>query len=96
MSSVARRVSPRPSAAQPEGGRLFQRHLAVNGGALACPRKGTTDPIRCDGCRFLCRRQADRATVICSYPFPARETLTWRSRRYEGLRIALGHSLERT
>jgi hypothetical protein len=96
MSSVARRVSRRPSVAPPEGGRLFQRYLAVDGGRLACPREGTINRITCDACRFVCRREADRATVICTYPFPARETLTLRSRRNQGLRIALGHSLERT
>lgn len=89
-------MSRRPSAVPPDGGRLFQRYLAVGDGTLACPRRGTINPITCDGCRFLCRREADRATVICTFPFPARETLTWRSRRNQGLRIALGHSLERT
>lgn len=96
MRSVAGRVSRRPSVAPPEGVWLLQRYLAVEGGSLACPRAGTINPIACGDCRFLCGRGADHATVICTYPFPARETLTWRSRRNQGLRIALRHSLERT
>jgi hypothetical protein len=89
-------MSRPPGGAVADGGRLLQRYLGVNGGTLACPRRGSIDAITCDDCPFLCGREAELATVICSYPLPALETFARRSRRNHAVRIALGHCLERT
>ena len=89
-------MSRPPGGTVADSGRLIQRYLGVDGGTLACPRIGSIDAITCDDCLFLCGLEAELATVICSYPLLARETFARRSRRNHGLRIALGHSLERT
>jgi len=85
-----------PPAAVPDAGRPIERSIAVDGGVLACPRKGTVQFSTCDHCPFFCKSEAEPASVICSYPIPACETFAWRSRRDDGVRIALRHRLERT
>ena len=82
-------------AAVPGAGRLVERFLSVEDGTLACPRNGTLDAVTCQ-CPFFCGSEDGPALVVCSYPIPAYETLAWRTRRDEGVRIALRHRLERT
>jgi hypothetical protein len=50
----------------------------------------------CHGCAFFCRNSRITSSVICSYPFPARDTFARLARRREDVRIALAHHLERT
>lgn len=76
--------------------RVLERALAVDGEMLVCPRRGSVRVTACDGCPLFCRTETQPASVICSYPIPARETLARRSRYDEGMRIALRHWLERT
>lgn len=76
--------------------RPLERSLALRDGLVRCPRRGRIAAAECDGCLYFCRREADTATVICSYPFLARDTLARRSRRRHDVRIALRHHLERS
>jgi len=66
------------------------------GGVLRCPRRGHISATECAGCPFFCRSVRIASSVICSYPFPARDTFARRSQRREDVRIALAHHLERT
>jgi hypothetical protein len=77
-------------------GRALERSLAVDEGALRCPRRGRISAAECVGCPFLCRHDRVTTSVICSYPFLANDTFASRSRRRQDVRIALAHHLERT
>jgi hypothetical protein len=77
-------------------GRPLERSLAVINGELRCPRNGRKSIAACDACPYFCRNSRVTASLICSYPFPARDTFARRARRREDVRIALGHHLGRT
>jgi len=77
-------------------GRALERSIALVEGTLVCPRRGHVEIADCVTCGFLCRTELAPASVICSYPIPARETFAVRSRHDPGVRIALRHHLERT
>jgi hypothetical protein len=77
-------------------GRPLERSLAVRNGELPCPRRGCISAAACDGCPFFCRNDRITSSVICSYPFSARDTFARRAARREDVRIALAHHLERT
>jgi hypothetical protein len=68
----------------------------MSNGELRCPRNGRLSVAACDGCPFFCRDDRLTSSVICSYPFAARDTFARRARRREDVRIALAHHLERT
>lgn len=76
--------------------RLLERHLAIRGGWVPCPRGGPVSADACTTCPSLCRREAGPPAICCSYPFDAADTHAARGRRREAVRIALGHRLERT
>jgi hypothetical protein len=77
-------------------GRPLERSLAVSNGELRCPRNGRMSAAACHGCAFFCRNSRITSSVICSYPFTARDTIARLARRREDVRIALAHHLERT
>lgn len=76
--------------------RPLERSVAVRNGFARCPKRGRIAAVECDSCPYFCRRDAVTPTVICSYPFVARDTFARRSRRRPDVRIALRHHLERT
>jgi hypothetical protein len=77
-------------------GRVFERALGRGDGQVDCPRLGAVAESLCDGCPYQCGPAASPPGVMCSYPFAAADTFARRARSNAGVRIALGHSLERT
>ena len=76
--------------------RPLERSLALRDGLVRCPRRGRIAAVECDGCPSFRRRDAVTPTVICSYPFLARDTFARRRLRRHDVRIVLSHHLERT
>jgi hypothetical protein len=79
----------------PDPGRPLERSLLVTGDRIQCPRLGDTDHAACGGCPYFCRVSTKTGTLICSFPFLARDTYERRARRRDDVRIALGHVLNR-
>ncbi len=86
---------PTDVAEELRSARPLQRSLASRDGLVRCPRRGRIAAVECDGCPSFCRRDAVTPTVICSYPFLARDTFARRRLRRQDVRIALSHHLER-